>query len=162
MFLKFFFESHFFSVFLTMEPSQEPRFLTQMMMMGSSSSLLHCASHSTSSSTQIQEIGKMILQHCWWICLRRMASFSIIGHQMGNWEWNFYKNEIIGTQTSFFLPILVVNWVSSCLFFSLSASTSVPTYIYLHCSNLYKLLTITTLEPCAWNAEFQHFICQNF
>jgi hypothetical protein len=29
------------------------------------------------------------------------------------------QNEIIGTQTS----LVVVNWVSSCLFFSLSAST---------------------------------------
>jgi hypothetical protein len=50
--------------------------------------------------------------------------------------------------------ILVVNWVSSCLSFSLNAFTiatdisSPPT-----CTG-----TAITLESCAWNAESQHFI----
>jgi hypothetical protein len=46
-----------------------------------------------------------------------------------------------------FPPILVVNWVSSCVSFFLSAFTA-PT-----CTT-----TIITLEPCVLNAEFQHFI----
>jgi hypothetical protein len=47
-----------------------------------------------------------------------------------------------------------VNWVSSCLSFFLSASTS-PTDIFTAptCTT-----TTITLEPCALNAEFQHFI----
>jgi len=50
--------------------------------------------------------------------------------------------------------LLVVNWVSSCLSFFLSASTA-PTYIFtaLTCTT-----TIISLEPCALNAEFQHFV----
>jgi hypothetical protein len=45
------------------------------------------------------------------------------------------QKEITGTQTSFFPPILVVNWVSSSLSFFLSASTA-ATYtvfsLFLH------------------------------
>ncbi len=53
-----------------------------------------------------------------------------------------------------FPPILVVNSVSSCLSFFLSASTA-ATYIFtaLTCTT-----TTITLDPCALNAEFQHFI----
>ncbi len=64
------------------------------------------------------------------------------------------QNEITGTQTSFFPPILVVNWVPSCLSFSLSASI-VATYIFT--APTCTTLTIT-LEPCGLNAEFQPFI----
>ncbi len=46
------------------------------------------------------------------------------------------------------LSIFVVKWVSSCLSFFLSASTA-ATYIFT---------APRTLEPCALNAEFQHFI----
>jgi hypothetical protein len=53
-----------------------------------------------------------------------------------------------------FPPILVVNWVSSSLSFFLSASTAV---IYFFTAPTYTT-TIITLEPCALNAEFQHFI----
>jgi hypothetical protein len=61
--------------------------------------------------------------------------------------------------------ILVVNWVSSCLSFFLSASTSpllLRTYIFT--APNYCTTTIITLEPCALNAEFQHFIlkCLHF
>jgi hypothetical protein len=50
--------------------------------------------------------------------------------------------------------ILVVNCVSSCLTFFLSASTT-ATYIFTapNCTT-----TIISLEPCALNAEYQHFI----
>ncbi len=50
--------------------------------------------------------------------------------------------------------ILVVNWVSSCLSFLLSASTA-ATYIFTApiCTT-----TIISLELCALNAEFKHFI----
>jgi len=50
--------------------------------------------------------------------------------------------------------ILVVNRVSSCLSFFLSASTG-GTYVFTgpNCST-----TIISLEPCALNAEYQHFI----
>jgi hypothetical protein len=50
--------------------------------------------------------------------------------------------------------ILVVSRVSSCLSFFLSASTA-ATYIFTapNCTS-----TIISLEPCALNAEFQHFI----
>jgi len=50
--------------------------------------------------------------------------------------------------------ILVVNWVSSCLSFFLSSSTA-ATYIFtvLICKTI-----IISLEPCALNAESQHFV----
>jgi hypothetical protein len=50
--------------------------------------------------------------------------------------------------------ILVVNRVSSCLSFFLSAPTA-ATYIFpaRNC-----LTIVISLEPCALNAEFQHFI----
>jgi len=50
--------------------------------------------------------------------------------------------------------ILVVNLVSSCLSFFLSASTA-ATYIFTapKCTTI-----IVSLEPCALNAEFQHLI----
>jgi hypothetical protein len=53
-----------------------------------------------------------------------------------------------------FPPILVVNWVSSCLSFFLSAF-SAARYIFTAptCTT-----TIISLEPCALNAKFQHFI----
>ncbi len=46
----------------------------------------------------------------------------IIGHQMLNWEWNFRKQNNWEPRLVF-PPILVVNWVSSPLPFSLSAFT---------------------------------------
>jgi hypothetical protein len=50
--------------------------------------------------------------------------------------------------------IYVVNWVSACLSFFLSASTA-ATYIFTapNCTT-----TIINLESCALNAEYQHFI----
>jgi len=53
------------------------------------------------------------------------------------------------------LSILVVNGVSSCLFFFLSASTAAAAYIFsaLNCTT-----TIISLGPRALSAEFQHFI----
>jgi hypothetical protein len=50
--------------------------------------------------------------------------------------------------------ILVLNWVSSCLSFFLSASTA-ATYIFSapNCTT-----TIISLEPCALHAEHRHFI----
>jgi hypothetical protein len=50
--------------------------------------------------------------------------------------------------------ILVVNSVSSCLSFFLSASAA-TTYIFTapNCTT-----TIISLDPCALNAEYQHFI----
>ncbi len=50
--------------------------------------------------------------------------------------------------------ILVVNWVSSCLSFFLSASTA-ATYIF---SALPYTITIISLQPCALNADFEHFL----
>ncbi len=49
---------------------------------------------------------------------------------------------------------LVVNWVSSCLYFCLSASNA-ATYIFTtpNCTT-----TIISLQSCALNAEYQHFI----
>jgi len=51
--------------------------------------------------------------------------------------------------------IFVVNWISSCHSFLRERLHS--SYIYFHCSYLY-MCTIITLEPCALDAEFQHFI----
>jgi hypothetical protein len=50
--------------------------------------------------------------------------------------------------------ILVINWVSSCLSFFLSAFTA-ATYIFTapNCTT-----TIISLELCALNGEYQHFI----
>ncbi len=59
----------FSSVFLTMEPSQEPSFLSQMMMVSNSSLPLFVVPHTEPPAPP--KIGKMILRHCWWICLRR-------------------------------------------------------------------------------------------
>jgi hypothetical protein len=83
----------------------------------------------------------------------RMASFGIIGHQTHSSEWKFYKTKQLGSKLVF-SPILVVDWVSSYLSFFLSDSTA-PTYIFIAptCAT-----TRITLEPCVWNAEFQHFI----
>jgi len=49
---------------------------------------------------------------------------------------------------------LVVNWISSYLSFFLSTST-VATYIF---TNPNRTIIIISLEPCALNVEFQHFI----
>jgi len=82
-----------------------------------------------------------------------MTSLGIIGHESCNWEWKFYKTKWLGHKLVF-PPILVANWVSSPLSFFLSASTAAtctftaPTYT----------TTIITLQPCALNAEFQHFV----
>ncbi len=48
----------------------------------------------------------------------------------------------------------MVNWVSSCLSFFVSSSTA-ATYIFiaLNCTT-----AIISPEPCAFNAEYQHFI----
>jgi hypothetical protein len=48
----------------------------------------------------------------------------------------------------------VVNLISSCLSFFLSASTA---FIYIFIVPTYTT-TIITLKPCALNVEFQHFI----
>jgi hypothetical protein len=50
--------------------------------------------------------------------------------------------------------ILVVNWVSPCLSFRLSVSTA-ATYIFTAPN---WTTAITSLEPCALNAELQHFM----
>jgi hypothetical protein len=50
--------------------------------------------------------------------------------------------------------VLVVNWVSSCLSFFLSASTA-ASYIF---TSLNYTIAIISLGPRALNAEFQHFI----
>jgi len=50
--------------------------------------------------------------------------------------------------------VLVVNWISSCLSFFLSASTA-ATYIF---TSLNYTTPIISLGPRALNAEFQHFI----
>ncbi len=72
VFLKFFLWITFSSAFLTMEPSQEPSFLSQMMMGSSSSLPLFIVPHSISNSTQIQErLGRRFYSISWWICLRR-------------------------------------------------------------------------------------------
>jgi hypothetical protein len=64
-------------------------------------------------------------------------------------EWNDWLEPKLVFPTN-----LVINWVSSCLSFILSASTA-ATNIFTAptCTT-----TIITLEPCALNAEFQHFI----
>jgi len=50
--------------------------------------------------------------------------------------------------------ILIVNWVSSCLSFFLSASIAATyTLTATTCTT-----NINSLDPCALNAEFQHFV----
>jgi hypothetical protein len=62
------------------------------------------------------------------------------------------QNQITGRPKRVFPPILVVNLVSWCLSFFLSAYTA-ATYIFTTppCT-----ITIITLEPCSLNAEFKH------
>jgi len=93
----------------------------------------------------------------------RIASFGIIGHQTHNcWKWKwFLQNEITGTQTSFSTNFgcKQLSFIPSLPFF-LSASTAATTYIYIYIFSLllHVGLRQITLEPCALNAEFQHFI----
>jgi hypothetical protein len=76
-----------------------------------------------------------------------------MGHETHNWEWKFYKRKLLGPKLVF-PPIWVINRVSSCISLFLSVYTAV-TYIFTTptCTT-----TVITLEPCALNAEFQHFI----
>ncbi len=63
-FSKFFFLNHiFFIIFLTMEPFQEPSFLSQMMMTTSGSSLPLSILPHTQHRLFHRKIGKMISQH---------------------------------------------------------------------------------------------------
>ncbi len=87
----------------------------------------------------------------------RLVSFGIIGHQKHNWEWNFTKTETTGIQTSFFPPILVVNWDSSPLSFFLSASsTAAARYIFTapHLYNYYNYSRTLCIK--CWVSAF-HF-----
>jgi hypothetical protein len=99
-------------------------------------------------SLQFGKINRVIIKSC--DQGARTASFYIIGHQMctvtGN--ENFTKRNNYWPKLVF-PPILVINWVSSCLSFFMSASTA-ATYILSLC--------LITLKPCALNAEFQHSI----
>jgi hypothetical protein len=52
------------------------------------------------------------------------SQFQQIGHQTRNWEWKFYKMKEVGSKQLVFPPILVVNWVSFCVSFFLSACTA--------------------------------------
>ncbi len=77
----------------------------------------------------------------------------IIGHQTCNWEWKFLQSKISGTQTSF-----STNFGGQLSFICLSCFLSASiaaTYIFSAPS---CTTTIITLEPCALNAKFQHFI----
>jgi hypothetical protein len=73
---------------------------------------------------------------------------------MRNWEWKFLQKEITGTQTNF----------STNFGGKLSFILSFVFPERLHCCYIYTFTaptcttTIITLEPCALNAEFQHFI----
>jgi hypothetical protein len=51
-------------------------------------------------------------------------------------------------------PFFVLNWVSSC--FDLFPERLHCYHIYFHCSYLFNYYNY--LEPCALNAEFQHYI----
>jgi hypothetical protein len=78
------------------------------------------------------------------------------GHTKGESERKL-ANKYISIQRGMKLrkpTSLVVNWVSSCISFFLSNSTA-DTYIFTapNCTT-----TIISLELCALNAEFQHFI----
>jgi hypothetical protein len=98
----------------------------------------------------------------------RTTSFGIIGNQTHNWEMKILQNKITGTQI-IFSPILVVNWVWSCLFFFVSASTA-ATYVFtaLTCTTtiislvlaLTCITTIISLRPCAYSdlIEFHYYV----
>ncbi len=75
-------------------------------------------------------------------------------HQTRNWERKFYKAKELGSKVGF-PPILVVNWVSSCLSSLLTASTAATIPCIFTAPTC--TTTVITLEPCAWNAKFQHF-----
>jgi hypothetical protein len=78
------------------------------------------------------------------------------GHKWVRWKKNLKKSTLAfkGRLQLSKPPISVVNWVSSYLSFFLSACTA-ATYIFTAptCTS-----NVITLEPCALNAEFQHFI----
>jgi hypothetical protein len=66
----------------------------------------------------------------------------------------FYKNEITGTQTSFFTNIAGKrSFVPSFL-----SASSAATYLFT--APTWRT-TIVTLQPCALNAEFQAFRTEN-
>jgi hypothetical protein len=85
----------------------------------------------------------------------RTVSFGIIGHhQTHNWEWKFYKAKFTGTQTSFSTNFGgKLSFILSFLF--PERPSTAATYIFTAPT---RTTTIITLEPCALNAEFQHFI----
>ncbi len=84
-------------------------------------------------------------------CLFFLLSASTAGTYIFHWNSTLAFKGVVKLRKP---SILVVNWVSSCLSFLLSAPTA-ATYIF-------TALSCTTnkirLEPCALNAEFQHFI----
>jgi hypothetical protein len=91
--------------------------------------------------------------------VRKVRKTEHQNHEFGHTQGEIFKNpakKYICIQRGMKLrkpSILVVNWVSSCLFFFLGASTA-ATYIFTapNCTT-----TIISLEPCALNAEYQHF-----
>jgi hypothetical protein len=84
----------------------------------------------------------------------RTASFSIIGHQLHDWECKFLQSKITGTQASF-----STNFDGELGFhpvFPFSPSTSIAA---THIFNAHTCTTcIITLKPHALNAEFQQFV----
>jgi hypothetical protein len=92
-------------------------------------------------------------------CIRAMCQVRRLGgkngqfwhnrHQMCNWEGKFYKRKKLVPKLVF-PPILVVNWVSSCVSFFLSAcNTATCIFTAPTCTT-----SIIALKPCALNVEF--------
>jgi len=82
------------------------------------------------------------------------------GHTLGEIRKKKPAKKYISIQSGMKLrnpSILVVNWVSSCLSFLLSASTESTAATYIFTAPICTT-TIISLEPCALNAEYQHFI----
>jgi hypothetical protein len=75
-----------------------------------------------------------------------MVNFSIIGHQMHNWESKFLQNEITRTQISFFTNFGgKLSFIMSLFFLGASI---VVTYIFIVPT---RTSIIITLKYCALN-----------
>jgi hypothetical protein len=86
----------------------------------------------------------------------RIASFSIMTHQMGNWEWKFYNAKWLGHKLVF--PTNLGGQLSFILSFLFPERSLPPAATYVFIAPTCCTTTIITFKPCALNAEFHHFI----
>jgi uncharacterized membrane protein len=110
----------------------------------------------SSQHTRCKFVGMKVWFHVHTRVIRKVIQIQHQNPEFGHTQGEIFKNhakKYISIQLRE-PSILMVNWVSSCLSFFLSASTA-ATYIFTAPTSTNAIIS---LEPCALNAEFQHFI----